>query len=414
MSRWTPEEVAAIEEGGNIKAEATWLATWKPSDFPVQAPSPFQTSYRERAACGPQIVITRRALQIPEAGDTNKIRKFITLKYKDKRWFAPGGAGVEPPRPQPISSILGEAPKIVVNPRGVTSRHTDTFSAAPNKAPPPPPRPVDLLGSPPLDAGGPPARSVPPAPPPGRPGSTRAMAAASGGTAAGDLSGILGALELGDPVAAVRPAGVAAARKGNNPFADADAEDDLSFGGFGEALVSSRGGASIAPAAPTQALGDDLLVGRGWGFDASPAPVAAQPTFPGASIGLGESAAQAPDASVSTEWQTFQGADDDFGVDFGGDSGGAPGGAMPGAANPFGSPETTGKKSNPFGESTPVKSDAGTTGGWSDPFAELMNDEGGAGGARGAEWAGQATGPRLVWVTGPPVLVLGVRQLLQP
>ncbi|KAJ1492729.1 hypothetical protein T484DRAFT_1770262 [Baffinella frigidus] len=43
MSLWTAEEVASIEEGGNVR-------------------------------------------HTPEAGDTGKIRKFITLKYRDKKW----------------------------------------------------------------------------------------------------------------------------------------------------------------------------------------------------------------------------------------------------------------------------------------------------------------------------------------
>ena len=58
MSKWSPEEVRAIENGGNDKDQATWLGTWEPAKFPKPAP-----------------------------GDLEKIRKFIQMKYVEKRWY---------------------------------------------------------------------------------------------------------------------------------------------------------------------------------------------------------------------------------------------------------------------------------------------------------------------------------------
>eukprot|EP00292_Cryptomonas_paramecium_P033900 CAMPEP_0113665456 /NCGR_PEP_ID=MMETSP0038_2-20120614/2316_1 /TAXON_ID=2898 /ORGANISM="Cryptomonas paramecium" /LENGTH=107 /DNA_ID=CAMNT_0000580813 /DNA_START=278 /DNA_END=597 /DNA_ORIENTATION=- /assembly_acc=CAM_ASM_000170 len=58
MSKWTPEEVKAIENGGNDKDQAIWLGGWNPSQFPKPSP-----------------------------GDQEKIRKFIQMKYVERRWY---------------------------------------------------------------------------------------------------------------------------------------------------------------------------------------------------------------------------------------------------------------------------------------------------------------------------------------
>ena len=180
-----------------------WLATWESHKFPK-----------------------------PEAGDEQRIRKFISLKYKDKKWYKAGG-GVAPdcPKPEPISKILNEEPKLVVN--------KTCSSAVPGRQPPPPPKPPvhDLLdfAFEEADAGPQPSRAIPPArpghPPPVPPG--KPPGAASGG----NLSGLLGALDIHDhvcrppsqpsfPAAGGVVAGPGAVPSGgSNPFADDDDDD---------------------------------------------------------------------------------------------------------------------------------------------------------------------------------------------
>ncbi|CAD7926934.1 unnamed protein product [Amoebophrya sp. A25] len=64
VSKWTPEEVDDIVNGGgNKRASAYYGAEWNPRDY-----------------------------QEPDSGDSGKLREFIRLKYVDKRW-APRGAG---------------------------------------------------------------------------------------------------------------------------------------------------------------------------------------------------------------------------------------------------------------------------------------------------------------------------------
>ena len=58
MSKWSPEEVKTIENGGNEKDQAVWLGSWEPTTFPKPAP-----------------------------GDLEKIRKFIQMKYVERRWY---------------------------------------------------------------------------------------------------------------------------------------------------------------------------------------------------------------------------------------------------------------------------------------------------------------------------------------
>ncbi|KAL7718966.1 Stromal membrane-associated protein [Entamoeba marina] len=58
MASFKPEEMKKIKEMGNEKAKRIWLAKWTTADY-----------------------------QIPESGNQRKIRDFIHLKYKDKKWF---------------------------------------------------------------------------------------------------------------------------------------------------------------------------------------------------------------------------------------------------------------------------------------------------------------------------------------
>ena len=180
-----------------------WLATWESHKFPK-----------------------------PEAGDEQRIRKFISLKYKDKKWYkAGGGVGPDCPKPEPISKILNEEPKLVVN--------KTSSSAAPGRQPPPPPKPPvhDLLdfAFEEADAGPQPSRAIPPA----RPGQPPPAPAGQppGAASGGNLSGLLGALDISDHVS--RPpnqpsfpaeGGVVAGpgavpSGGSNPFADDDDDD---------------------------------------------------------------------------------------------------------------------------------------------------------------------------------------------
>ncbi len=60
MSKWTPEEVKAIEaSGGNPHDSEVWLARWDASLFPRPAPNSLE-----------------------------RIRKFIQMKYIERRWYS--------------------------------------------------------------------------------------------------------------------------------------------------------------------------------------------------------------------------------------------------------------------------------------------------------------------------------------
>eukprot|EP00281_Chroomonas_sp_CCMP1168_P033933 CAMPEP_0206256802 /NCGR_PEP_ID=MMETSP0047_2-20121206/24984_1 /ASSEMBLY_ACC=CAM_ASM_000192 /TAXON_ID=195065 /ORGANISM="Chroomonas mesostigmatica_cf, Strain CCMP1168" /LENGTH=175 /DNA_ID=CAMNT_0053683311 /DNA_START=94 /DNA_END=617 /DNA_ORIENTATION=- len=110
MSKWTPTEVRNIEAGGNDKDRAIYLGKWREKDFPI-----------------------------PEAGDKARIRKFIELKYQEKRWYldpakAPQSGGLaadDHPKPEPISKILNEEPKLVVNRTTPPGRAPPTPQATP-------------------------------------------------------------------------------------------------------------------------------------------------------------------------------------------------------------------------------------------------------------------------------------------
>ena len=87
MSKWSPEEVKAIENGGNEKDQAIWLGAWDPAKFPKPAP-----------------------------GDLEKIRKFMQMKYVERRWYvnpekASSGltaqASVPPNHSQQASQVSG-------------------------------------------------------------------------------------------------------------------------------------------------------------------------------------------------------------------------------------------------------------------------------------------------------------------
>jgi hypothetical protein len=58
MSKWSLDEVKNIENGGNEKDQAVWLGSWDPAAVPKPAP-----------------------------GDLDKIRKFIQMKYVERRWY---------------------------------------------------------------------------------------------------------------------------------------------------------------------------------------------------------------------------------------------------------------------------------------------------------------------------------------
>ena len=81
MSKWTPEEVRAIENGGNEKDQAVWLGSWDPARFPKPAP-----------------------------GDLEKIRKFIQMKYVERRWY------VSPEKAAAAAAGTSSAPPFPANP----------------------------------------------------------------------------------------------------------------------------------------------------------------------------------------------------------------------------------------------------------------------------------------------------------
>jgi len=57
MASFKPEEIKALQEGGNTIAHEKWMKNWNPDEYPE-----------------------------PDAGDVDRIRQFIRLKYVDKRW----------------------------------------------------------------------------------------------------------------------------------------------------------------------------------------------------------------------------------------------------------------------------------------------------------------------------------------
>ncbi|EFA83789.1 Arf GTPase activating protein [Heterostelium album PN500] len=83
MGSFKPEEIQKLQNGGNKAARAYWLARWRPDDYPE-----------------------------PEEGDSQRIRKFIELKYNNKQWVdnnsgGGGGGGISQPKIEPLSNILG-------------------------------------------------------------------------------------------------------------------------------------------------------------------------------------------------------------------------------------------------------------------------------------------------------------------
>jgi len=57
MSKFAPEEIDGLKQGGNDVARQRWLHGWSNSDFPT-----------------------------PEANDEHRIREWIRVVYEEKRW----------------------------------------------------------------------------------------------------------------------------------------------------------------------------------------------------------------------------------------------------------------------------------------------------------------------------------------
>lgn len=83
MATFKPEEVKALQEGGNEVARQKWLALWSSDDFPE-----------------------------PAAGDQEAIRRFIALKYIDQKWVVKPNhtkhsKNNDIPKAEPLTKILG-------------------------------------------------------------------------------------------------------------------------------------------------------------------------------------------------------------------------------------------------------------------------------------------------------------------
>jgi len=99
MATFTPEEIKRLQEsGGNECARKIYLAKWSSSEFPI-----------------------------PEAGDKSRIREFIKLCYKDKKWYQEGPSNNnsskvnltvsdsdENQNVRPIKEIVSNPPPLVV------------------------------------------------------------------------------------------------------------------------------------------------------------------------------------------------------------------------------------------------------------------------------------------------------------
>eukprot|EP01116_Phalansterium_solitarium_P017798 TRINITY_DN4480_c0_g1_i1.p1 TRINITY_DN4480_c0_g1~~TRINITY_DN4480_c0_g1_i1.p1 ORF type:complete len:554 (+),score=172.17 TRINITY_DN4480_c0_g1_i1:1702-3363(+) len=104
MSSFTPEEIKALQAGGNKHARDLYMAKWKPEEYPE-----------------------------PEAGDVEKIREWVTKKYVDKKWFDASKADSEAPKAEPLSNILGNN----IPPIKVEAAKKPAAPAAPAAAPAP-------------------------------------------------------------------------------------------------------------------------------------------------------------------------------------------------------------------------------------------------------------------------------------
>jgi hypothetical protein len=91
MASFKPEEVKGLQEGGNEVHKGIWLARWNPEEYPE-----------------------------PTQGDDQSIRRFLRMKYIDKKWYkAPAETKrrePDEPKAEPLSNILGnDIPPIKVN-----------------------------------------------------------------------------------------------------------------------------------------------------------------------------------------------------------------------------------------------------------------------------------------------------------
>jgi len=93
MASFKPEEVKALQEGGNEVAHRKWMSRWSSNEFPE-----------------------------PEAGDLDRVRTMIRMKYVEKRWASDEGrkpaasssssyskkpSENDLPRTEPLTNVLG-------------------------------------------------------------------------------------------------------------------------------------------------------------------------------------------------------------------------------------------------------------------------------------------------------------------
>lgn len=78
MASFKPDEVKGLQDGGNKNAREQWMARWNADEYPE-----------------------------PEAGDLERIRQFIRLKYVEKKWIERGTPKKSTAKVEPLSNILG-------------------------------------------------------------------------------------------------------------------------------------------------------------------------------------------------------------------------------------------------------------------------------------------------------------------
>jgi len=100
MASFKPEEIKGLQEGGNDAHRAIWLARWNSDNFPE-----------------------------PTVGDTESIRRFLRMKYIEKKWYKAPSKKTEEVKPEPLTNILGNnIPPIKVD-NHVNERKIAQFSA---------------------------------------------------------------------------------------------------------------------------------------------------------------------------------------------------------------------------------------------------------------------------------------------